>query len=187
MGLAAILLPRRSPRSLEMRVSPMPIKINDWVVHPQHGVGRVVKLETRQFGPGTKRRYYEISIPTGTIWVPVEGPPSGLRKLTAKGELSRYRGLLRSRPTPLASDHRQRQLELVERLKESSFAARCEVVRDLTAHSWHKPLNESSGILLRSARQVLCAEWAAAEGLSLVEATHEVEALLLEGRTTYRK
>ncbi len=165
----------------------MEYRVNDLVVHPQHGVGRVVKLETRQFGPGTKQRYYEISIPTGTIWVPVEGPPNGLRRLTSKGELGRYRGLLRSRPTPLASDHRQRQLALVERLRESSLQARCEVVRDLTAHSWNKPLNESSGTLLRNARQVLCAEWAAAEGLSLAEAAHEIEALLVEGRKLHEK
>lgn len=165
----------------------MGYRVDDWVVHPQHGVGRVVKLEVRQFGPGTKQRYYEISIPTGTIWVPVDGPPNALRRLTSKGELGRYRGLLRSRPTALASDHRQRQLALVERLRESSLQARCEVVRDLTAHSWLKPLNESSGTLLRNARQVLCAEWAAAEGLSLAEAAHEIEALLVEGRKLHEK
>jgi RNA polymerase-interacting CarD/CdnL/TRCF family regulator len=165
----------------------MRFRANDLLVHPQYGVGRVVKLETRQFGPGTKQQYYEIAIPTGTAWVPVEGPASGLRKLTAKGDLARYRDVLRARPIPLASDHKQRQIALTERLKESSFQARCEVVRDLTAHSWDKPLNESSGNLLRNARLVLCAEWAAAEGLSLAEAMGEVEALLLEGKRAYGK
>ena len=165
----------------------MAIKVNDWAVHPRHGVGRVVKLETRRFGAGPERQYYQLAIPTGTVWVPVEGSTSGLRQLTAKGDLARYRGLLRSRPTSLAADHRQRQIALVDRLKESSFEARCELVRDLTAHSWHKALNERSGVMLRSARHALCAEWAAVEGLSLDEATHEVEALLLEGRKTYEK
>jgi len=165
----------------------MAIKVNDWAVHRQHGVGRVVKLETRRFDAGPERLYYQLAIPTGTVWVPVEGPPSGLRELTAKEDLARYRGVLRSRPTPLAADHRQRQIALVERLKESSFEARCEVVRDLTAYSWHKALNESSGPMLRSARHALCAEWAAVEGLPLDEATREVEALLLEARKTYEK
>jgi RNA polymerase-interacting CarD/CdnL/TRCF family regulator len=121
------------------------------------------------------------------MWVPVDGSPGGLRKLTPKGDLAKYRGLLKSRPTPLATDHRQRQIEVTERLKQGSFQARCEVVRDLTAHSWHKPLTESSAILLRFANEVLYQEWAAAEGLSLLEATHEVEALLLEGKQTYKK
>jgi RNA polymerase-interacting CarD/CdnL/TRCF family regulator len=165
----------------------MAIKVNEWAVHPQHGVGRVVKLETRQFNPGPKRRYYQFAIATGTVWVPVEGLPSGLRKVTAKGDLARYRSVLKSRPAPLAADHRQRQIALADRSKESSFQARCEVVRDLSAFSWHRPLNESSSVLLRRARQMLSAEWAAAEGLSLVDATLEVEALLLEGRKTYEE
>jgi len=162
----------------------MRFRANDWLVHPQHGVGQVVRLEIRQFGPGTSLEYYEIAIPTGTVWVPVSGPANGLRKLTPKGDLGRYRGVLKGRPTPLTADHKQRRIVLVERSKESSFQARCEVVRDLTAHSWHRPLSESSSLMLQRARQVLCAEWAAAEGLSLVDATLEVEALLLEGRKT---
>jgi RNA polymerase-interacting CarD/CdnL/TRCF family regulator len=165
----------------------MRYRANDLIVHPQHGVGRVVKLETRTFGQGKRQEYYEIAIPTGTVWVPVEGPANGLRKLGNRADLGRYRTVLRGRPTPLAPDHKQRQIALVERLKESSFQSRCEVVRDLTAHSWERPLNESSGNLLRSARLVLCAEWAAAEGLSVAEATREVEALLLEGKVAYGK
>src|SRR3989337_3760358 len=85
----------------------MPIEVNDWVVHPQCGVGRVVKQEVREFGPGTAQRYYVIAIAKGTMWVPVEGPPSGLRKLTAKGELDKYRSILRGRPKPLAADSRR--------------------------------------------------------------------------------
>ncbi len=165
----------------------MRFSANDWLVHPQHGVGRVVRLETRQFGPGTKQEYYEIAITTGTVWVPVEAPARGLRKLTPKGDLARYRGVLRGRPTPLAEDLKQRRIILFERQKESSFQARCELVRDLTAHSRFKPLNESSDKLLRSARLLLCTEWAAAEGLSVGEATSEVDSLLLEGTETYGK
>lgn len=163
----------------------MPMKVNDWVVHPQHGVGRVVNVEARQFGSAAKQAYYEIAIPTGTLWVPADGSVRGLRRLTAKGELDRYRRLLRSRPSPLTQDHRERHLVLLERLREGSFRARCEVLRDLRAHSWHKPLNEKSGSLLRSAHHEVCTEWAAADGLSLAEATHEVEALLQKGKETY--
>ena len=126
----------------------MRFRANECLVHPQHGVGRVVKLEMRQFGPGVRQEYSEIAIPTGPVWVPFDGPASGLRRLTAKGDLGRYRGVLRGRPTPLAADHKQRQIALVERLRESSFQARCEVVRDLTAHGWGKPLNESGGNIL---------------------------------------
>ena len=165
----------------------MPIEVHDWVVHPQHGVGRVVKLETRRVGAQAPQRYFEIALTKGTIWVPVDESSRRLRRLTARGDLGRYRSLLRSRPTPLDPDHRKRQLALAERVKESSFQARCELIRDLTAHSWNKPLKESGSTLLRSIQDVLYAEWAAAEGLSVIEAAHEVEALLLEGRKTYNE
>ena len=80
-------------------------EIDDCVVHPQHGIGRVVKIEFRQFGSGTAQLYYEISIPDGTIWVQVEGSPCGLRKITAKTDLVKYRDVLKSRPTPLTANH----------------------------------------------------------------------------------
>jgi RNA polymerase-interacting CarD/CdnL/TRCF family regulator len=164
----------------------MRFEINDIVVHLQHGVGRVVELEMRQFGQETAQLYYKIAIPNGTIWVQVDGPQGRLRELTPKGDLAQYRSMLKSRPTPLATDHRRRQIELTERLKEGSFKAKCEVVRDLSALNWHKPLAESCGILLRTTRGVLCEEWAAAEGQSLVEAAREVESLLSEGRRAYK-
>jgi len=165
----------------------MAIKAKDWVVHARHGVGRVVKLERREFDRGTGKLYYKIAIEMGVLWVPVEETLDGLRRLTPKGDLARYRGLLRSRPRPLAGDHRERRTALLERLKDGSFETRCEVVRDLTALSWHKALNESCAALLRITRHELCSEWAAADGQSLAEATHEVEALLLEGRKAHEK
>lgn len=160
----------------------MQFKAEEWLVHPHYGVGRVVKLEQRRFSEEKPREYYEIEISTGTVWVPVEGPGHGLRRPTSRGELPRYRGLLKGRPTPVASDSKERKTDLVERLKGGSFAARCEVVRDLSAHAWHKPLNESTGATLRLTREVLCAEWAVAEGITMEAAATEVDALLLEGR-----
>jgi RNA polymerase-interacting CarD/CdnL/TRCF family regulator len=163
----------------------MRFKRKDWLVHPRFGVGRVDKLEMKQVGQGKRQEYYEIAISTGTVWVPVEGYPSGLRKVTPKNELSRYRDLLRSRPTPLAADHKQRHTTLVERLKESTLQARCEVVRDLMAFRWSKSLNESSSMMLRNTRHFICSEWAVADGLSITEATLEIDSLLLEGKAIY--
>jgi len=164
----------------------MRFKANDWLVHPQHGVGRVVKRVIKKSGQGSSQEYYEIAITSGTVWVPVEGSPSRLRRITPKSDLGRYRALLRSRPTPLATDYKQRQTTLSERLKESTFESKCEVLRDLMAFRWKKPLNEYGRNMLRDVRQLLYTEWAAAEGLSVTEAAHEVDALLLEGKETYR-
>jgi CarD family transcriptional regulator len=165
----------------------MSFEVNDWVVHPQHGVGRVIELEIRQFDVGSEHLYYKISIPNGTLWVQVDGSSCGLRKVTARCDLDKYRDVLKSRPTPLTADHRQRLVELTERYRQGSFQARCEVVRDLTAFGWYKPLGEANATLLRVAHKALYQEWATAEGVTLNEATREVKDLLQEGKQMHKK
>ncbi len=166
----------------------MPYQVNDYVVHPAHGVGRVIGLATQSFFEAEARVYYEIAIPRNSkVWVPVDNDVAiGLRPLTPKSELKHYRGVLRSRPVSLILDHRQRHLELINRLKVGLFQNLCEVVRDLTARRWLKPLNELDSRTLRKTHDGLCEEWAAADGISIQEAAKEVDALLLEARQAYQ-
>jgi len=164
----------------------MPYSVGDWVVHPTHGVGRVVGLERKQFARAAQL-YYEIVIAQGTLWVEVDAPPPGLRGLTAKDELPRYRTVLRSAPIALNQDYHLRREELKGRLKLGTFQVKCEVVRDLTALGWQKRLSEVDSALLRSARDGLCQEWAEAEAVTVAEATSEVDTLLSESRQAHHK
>ena len=165
----------------------MLLQVGDFVVHPAHGVGHVVRLEEKQFAGAEARLYYEVAtLQKSTVWVPVEvGASIGLRPLTAKGDLVQYRGLLRSRPGLLNQDHRQRRLELAGRLKQGSFRIVCEVVRDLAARGWRKPLSEADNAVYRKVRENLYQEWATAEGVSITEAAQEVESLLRESRQAF--
>ena len=163
----------------------MDFEVNQWAVHPRHGVGRIAKIEAKCFNAGPERQYYRLEIPTGTVWVPVEGSTCGLRQLFAKKDLATYRNLLRSRPAPLDPDYRQRQITLAARQRESSFEARCKLVRDLTAFAWKKSLNEITSVMLQRASAALCAEWAAVMGLPIEKAKFEVQSLLLEGRQAF--
>jgi RNA polymerase-interacting CarD/CdnL/TRCF family regulator len=156
----------------------MTFEIGDKVVHPQYGVGHVAKLEEREFEPGVMRRYYEIAIPGSTLWVPLDLPTLGLRKLTVRSEIARCRQILSSRPSPLADDARLRQSDLSARLKEGTIAAHCEVVRDLSAHSAHKPISGTIAAFLRVTQDVLCQEWAAVEEIPLTDAVAEISLLL---------
>jgi CarD family transcriptional regulator len=163
----------------------MMFKIGDRVVHPQHGVGKVVKLENREFGSGAKRQYYEISIPGGsTLWVPLEPPAFGLRKLADRKEIMRCRQVLAARPSPLTEDSRSRQSELAERLKTGTIRAQCEVVRDLYAYGEHKSLYGTIAGFYRQTQNVLCEEWAIVEKVTLSEAVQEVTSLLEKSRRT---
>jgi RNA polymerase-interacting CarD/CdnL/TRCF family regulator len=160
----------------------MSFKVGDRVIHPRHGLGQVTNLAVKQFVEGEKRPFYEISFPGSTLWVPFNLSTSGIRKLTVKSEIASCRRLLKAPPSPLNADPRLRQMDLVNHLKDGTLTAHCEVVRDLTANGWQKPLSGAMAAFLKATRDVLCQEWAAVEGVSLAEAASEIESLLDKGR-----
>jgi len=162
----------------------MMFNIGDQVIHPQHGVGEVVKLEDRAFGSGVTRRYYEVSIPStgSTLWVPLDPTGYGLRKLAERSEIELCRAILASHPEPFTDDPRTRQTSLINRLKQGTIREQCEVVRDLYAFGEHKSLYGSMASFFRQTQNVLCEEWALVEGVTLEEAVREVNALLDKSR-----
>lgn len=154
-------------------------KVGDFIMHPVYGLGHLVKIEEKQFSEIRARLYYQITLPRSTIWIPVEAQATvGLRLVTARSDLDRYRDLLKSRPVPLHKDHRRRHLELVNRLSQGSFQVACEVVRDLTAWDRRKPLNRTDAVTLKKTQESLYQEWATAAGVSIAEAIKEVKSLL---------
>lgn len=160
----------------------MSFKVGDRIIHPRHGLGQVTNLAVKQFVEGEKRPFYEISFPGSTLWVPLNLSRTGIRKLTVKSEIANCRRLLKAPAAPLNSDPRLRQAELKEHLKAGTLSAHCEVVRDLAANGWHKPLSGSMAAFLKATQDVLCQEWAAVEGVSLADAALEIESLLEKGR-----
>ena len=165
----------------------MTFKVGDTVIHPRHGLGQVTNLAVKQFVEGEKRPFYEISFPGSTLWVPFNLTNSGIRKLTVKSEIANCRRLLKAPAVPLNTDPRLRQTVLREHLKEGTLTAHCEVVRDLAATGWHKPLSGAMAAFLKVTQDILCQEWAAVEGISLAEAASEIESLLDKGRQTNDK
>jgi CarD family transcriptional regulator len=159
----------------------MKFAIGDKVVHPQHGVGFVAGLEEKQFEPSKARLYYVVSIPDTTLWVPVDLSTSGLRKLGLKSELEECRQVLQASPQTLNAG-RELLAKLSGRIKQGTIIAQCEVVRDLTAFGWHKPLYGPLADFQRMTLNVLSQEWAVVKGVSQVEASHEINVLLKKSR-----
>jgi len=158
--------------------------IGDKVVHPKHGVGFVTGLEEKQFKPNPARMYYVVSIPDTTLWVPVDLSTSGLRKLGLKSELEKCRQVLQAAPQELTPG-RDLLANLSNRINQGSIVAQCEVVRDLTAFGWHKPLYGPIADFQRMILDVLCQEWAAVKGVSVVKASHEIDAFLKKSRAAW--
>jgi len=157
--------------------------IGDKVVHPQHGVGFVAGLEEKQFEPSAARMYYVVSIPNTTLWVPVDMSTSGLRKLGLKSELEECRQVLQASPQALNAG-RELLSSLSGRIKQGKIIAQCEVVRDLTAFGWKKPLYGPLAEFQRMVMNVLCQEWAAVKVVTQAEASYEINGLLKKGRAS---
>jgi RNA polymerase-interacting CarD/CdnL/TRCF family regulator len=165
----------------------MRYKIGDSVVHLAHGLGQIVNLEEKRLFGAEARLYYEVVTQKNTVWVPVESQAgSTLRSITSKSDLGDFERVLKLKPEPLNKDHRMRQSELNERLKRGSFQALCEVVRDLTAHGWRKPLSDADAALLRRIYENLCQEWAMAAGLAVTEVDQQISRLLLEAKHAHQ-
>ena len=165
----------------------MPFKIDEQVVYPAFGIGRVAALVSKSFFEAESQIYYEVTGDRSTVWVQVdESAARGLRRLTRPDELAHYRDVVGSRPVSLNQDHRQRQLELRGQFKLGTMQGLCEMVRDLSARGWIKPLNEMDSRALRMSREAVCEEWAAAENVPLPQATAELASLLLEARNKFQ-
>jgi CarD family transcriptional regulator len=165
----------------------VPFKVDDRVVYPAFGMGRVVGLVTKTLMGAEAKLYYEVSGERSTVWVQVdEASDHGLRRMTRPDELAHYRGVVGSQPVVLNPDHRQRQSDLRGQMRLGTLQGLCEVVRDLSARGWVKPLSESDSQALRRSRDALLQEWAAAEGIPLTQASAELNGLLLTARQTYQ-
>ncbi|MCL4299706.1 MAG: hypothetical protein KJ077_28480 [Anaerolineae bacterium] len=161
----------------------MQFKVDDLVVHLTYGVGRIAEIEEKRFFEKEACLYYKITLSRRTIWIPVKSEETHvLRLATAKSDLDQYRNLLKSPPVPLEKNHHRRHLELINRLKQGSFRDVCEVVRDLTAWGRRKPLGQTDTATLQKTRESLYQEWAAAAGVSTMEAIKEIDSLLVTAR-----
>ncbi len=165
----------------------MVFKAGDSIVHPRYGVGSIVRLEEKCLAEDQLRLYYVLVLEKSTVWVPVdESNAAGLRAVTPRRDLGQYRDVLKSQPGKLERDHNKRRQEINERVKDGSFQNLCEVVRDLTAQSWKRPLGEADLLVLQRLNNSLYREWAAATDVSVAEAAAEIQTLLHEAKQIYK-
>ena len=166
----------------------MGLQVGDSVVHPIHGVGHIVHVGNKMFTGTETRLYYQVVTDKTTVWIPAESfEKIGMRQLPPKRDLASYRTLLKTLPVSFDTNHSKRRIELAERLKLGSFQSLCEMVRDLTALGWNKPLSNADAVSLRRAHDRLCREWSAADNIPVEQAGNEIDALLLHAKRTFMR
>jgi len=161
----------------------MNFNIGDRVVHKNFGMGTVVSIEEMKLSGSGPRLFYRVDFSKTTVWVPVGNQTEGgLRPLTPKSHLYRYRALLKSAPVSLGGDFRKRHNELEKRMDRGTFQGLCEVIRDLTALNAEKSLNYFERTLYRHSREALVLEWSTASGMSHSETIGEIDGCLEYGK-----
>ena len=93
-------------------------------------------------------------------------------------------------PSPQLPSRCQSLPEILNRavqIKQGTVFAHCEVVRDLTAFGWRKPIFGPLADYQRMLLEVLGQEWAIVSGVSESAAMHEIDVLLRKCRSLHEQ
>jgi len=161
----------------------MQFSVDDKVIHPAHGAGRITGIEQRgQVSEGTS--YYVIEIPAQrlTLHVPSQRmEQSGIRPIMTPGKLPGVLAMLRSQADLLPDNAGERQEGMGEKLDTGRALQLAEVVRDLTWHRRRAHLTKKDTDQLNRGRALLAAEMALASDTEIAEATRAIDAALAAG------
>jgi len=152
----------------------------DFVVYPTHGVGKVVNIETQEYG-GHKLRLFVISFDRDrmTLRVPTDkAGVSGLRKLSSKKVMETALTTLKGRARVKRTMWSRRAQEYETKINSGDPVAIAEVVRDLHRNTGQPDQSFSERQIYESALDRLACEVAAVEKTSPEKATEKLEDLL---------
>jgi CarD family transcriptional regulator len=165
----------------------MSFKVGETIVHPVHGIGVVTRVDEVKDGEQLRQYYVIAAHGKLTLSVPVDtAQKSGLRSVASTSRLTTLFDILSSAAQPLNEQPRERQMEIRERFKEGTLEALCSLVRDLTARSMTKRLNESDNKMLKRARELLLDEWVLVMNVMRQEASNQLNALLAQSTAEFQ-
>lgn len=136
-------------------------KVNDQVVHPNHGVGLLTKIQTMTVA-GVERHYYciELADGKGELMLPVkQALEAGLRAATSDPETILI-DVLNRNPEPLPEDYRKRHDQILSKIQSNRFDLIVEALRDLAWYEHKAKLSKVDLKLRMHAKKLLVSELA---------------------------
>ncbi len=156
-------------------------KTGDKAVHPAHGVGEVVGLETREFGGRQSEIYVMRIIDTGLkVMVPVDAVDRvGLRPVMNSREAQEILNILRAPEVAVDVQPWSRRFRAyTEMLKSGLPREIAKVLRDMYRLKFDKELSFGERRLLDQARSLLVQELALAKEVQTQSIEGEITAIL---------
>lgn len=155
-------------------------KINDYVVYPTHGVGKISNEETQTIG-GFELRVFVIEFEKEkmTLRVPVNrAAAAGLRHISGQDELTKAFTTLKGRAKKGRGMWSRRAQEYEAKINSGDIVSIAEVVRDLHRNVDQAERSYSERIIYESALGRLVGELAAAKSIASQDAESELLSLL---------
>jgi CarD family transcriptional regulator len=167
-----------SPTRLDYNERPPQFDVGDLVVHPHHGVGRVISSQQRRL-TGEERSYLEIDLvdSTLTIMVPCESAIAvGLRPVVGPAQVRQIAAVLEGEPTPLLTGNwSAREKGYREKVKSGDVLELAAVVRDLALRASDHRLATRERELHDKTRRRLASELGCALGLDPEQADSYID------------
>ncbi len=153
-------------------VPAMTFQIGERVVYPNHGVGTVENISTRNFGPRPERFYLlKLAANSLTVMIPFSHVQDvGLRKVTRNCEISRVLDFLTAGRCKFCNDWKNRFKENSEKMRVGGLLEVAEVLKTLLLQQKDKPLSFREKKMLDRARHLLITEISISRAVSLAQA-----------------
>lgn len=152
--------------------------VGDKVVYPNHGVGVIEQISSRNNGVRMEK-FYMVKF-TGTslkVSVPFSNVNTvGLRKVVKNGEIQKVLNFLSDGSTDNSADWKERFKENSEKMRTGTLLETAEVLKGLLMLNQTKPLSFREKKMLERAKFLLITELAMARNAEEAE----IEALLLK-------
>ena len=161
-------------------MSELAFSIDQKIVYPSQGVGRIVEVFDRPFNDQTTQ-YYKIYIDVSDmiVMVPVDNAAElGIRPIVGADEALAALDLLGEAIEPITSDWKLRYQQNLDLLKKGTIADIASIVRSLYHRSKVKELPILERKLYDNARKLLIDEIASATGKSEKEVESMIHAKL---------
>lgn len=171
------MVAKKSPKKASRRLA---FKINEFVVYPAHGVGKIASVESQEIAGATLELYViEFEKEKMTLRVPTNKSIAvGMRKLSESAIVDQAMKTLRGKARVRRTMWSRRAQEYEAKINSGSLVSIAEVVRDLYRSDRQPEQSYSERQLYEAAVDRLCREIAAANKTDEATALGEVEAVL---------
>jgi len=137
-------------------------KVGEKVVYPNHGIGIVEEIATRETGPASSRFYMlRLKATDSVVMVPIDNAMGvGLRPPIKAKDCERLLSLLSENFAAPPADWKDRYKEFLEKMRTGDVFTVAEVLKTLTFLSQRKPLSFREKRMLERARFLVVSELA---------------------------